>query len=100
MSNNSFWISEEGIKLRLQGLAEELGWRSFNGALRMSYEEAGFKELVWVTTVKFPIGIHRKGSTCRLCFSRNGKRYRVGQFIPRMPPHNHCECFWDVLVEA
>ena len=73
---------------------------TYNGALRMSYEEAGFKELVWVTNVQFPIGLHRKGSTCELCFSRSGKRYRVGQFLPRIPAHLNCKCYWDVLIEG
>jgi len=99
-SKESYWLSEEGIHLRLEGLANDLGWRTYNGALSMSYKEAGFKKLVWVTNIQFPIGLHRRGSTCKICFSRNGRVYRVGQFLPRIPVHNSCNCFWDVEVEV
>jgi len=98
MPDEEFWLSETGLELRLENLAHELGWKTYNGALQMSYAEAGFKEIFWVTTVQFPIGIHRKGSTCKLCFSRNGKRYRIGQFLPRIPAHPGCNCYWDVKL--
>ena len=100
MSKENYWLSEEGITLRLGDLAHDVSWRSYNGALQMSYEEAGFKELVWITNIQFPIGLHRKGSTCKLCFSRNGKRYRIGQFLPRQPVHPNCSCWFDVYIEA
>lgn len=86
-----FWLSEEGILIRLHDLAHDVNWRIYNGALQMSYKEAGFKVLVWVSAVD--------PTTCKYCLSQNGREYRVGQFLPRIPHHINCRCAWDISID-
>jgi len=83
-----FWDSEKGIALRLEDLAHELNWKVYNNALHMSFKEAGFKGLIWIATWVNNI-------PCKYCEGQHGRKYRVGQFLPRMPHHIKCKCLWD-----
>jgi len=84
---SEFWDTEKGLSVRLKDIAHDLAWRTYNGALKMSYEEAGFKTLEWITTFT-------KG-TCKYCERQHGRKYKVGQFLPRIPHHPDCKCIWD-----
>jgi len=86
-----FWLSEEGILIRLEDLAHDFSFKTYNGALKANFQEAGFKEFEWVTVID--------KDTCNYCDSQAGRRYRIGQFLPKMPAHIKCRCFWDVRME-
>jgi len=88
MSEGEFWDSDKGIALRLEDLAHELNWKVYNNALHMSFKEAGFKGLVWIAT-------YVNNIPCIFCDAHHGRKYRVGQFLPRMPHHIKCKCIWN-----
>lgn len=85
-----FWTSKEGILIRLEDLAHDFTFKVYNGATKAYFEDAGFKRFRWVTAVG--------RWTCKYCLNQNGREYKSGQFIPRIPVHIKCNCFWDILV--
>jgi len=90
-ATKEFWTSDEGILIRLDDLAHDFSFRVYNGALQGYFAESGFKRFVWVSALMT--------TTCKYCRGQNGREYRHGQFLPRMPSHQHCVCFWDILME-
>jgi len=87
----SFWLSKEGVTIRLEDLAHDFTMKSFNGALKGYFKDSGFKKFVWVSVVD--------EKTCTKCEARNGKEYKAGWFLPRIPVHPSCRCMWDILIE-
>jgi len=85
-----FWTSDEGIVIRMEDLAHDFTFRTYNGAMKGIFKDAGFKELIWVAVIT--------RGTCNYCDSQNGRRYNIGMFLPRMPAHPHCACGWDVRI--
>jgi len=90
-----FWSSEEGITIRLQDLSHDFTFKVFNGAIRGYAKDAGFKKFRWITSIN---NIAR-GVSCSYCKAQNGREYKSGQFLPKMPAHIGCDCFWDILME-
>ena len=91
MSEEDFWTSDEGILLRLEDLAGDFAFKTYNGALLGRFKEAGFSQLVWVGVEDDKI--------CDDCLDHAGRIYRSYGFLPRMPRHVHCRCLWDIFVE-
>jgi len=89
-----FWTSKEGILIRLEDLSHDFTFKVFNGAVRGYIKDAGFKKFGWVTSED---NIAR-GVSCEYCKRQNGKEYKVGQFLPKIPAHIGCDCFWDILI--
>lgn len=94
-ATEEFWTSEKGILVRLEDLAHDFVLRTYNGAVKGAFKEAGITRLKWITD----IDLRRRGGTCNICLYRHGKVYHTGMFLPRMPVHNHCKCGWDIKVE-
>jgi len=80
--SSDFWLSEQGIEVRLQDLAEAVTWETVNNATRLTGSEAGAKVFEWITEIG--------PETCNYCDSQSGRRYRIGQFIPQIPAHPNC----------
>jgi len=58
-----FWSSEEGIIIRLEDLAHDFTFKTYNHALKAYFKDAGFKRFRWVTAVgKW---------TCKYCLSQD-----------------------------
>lgn len=91
LSTPDFWTSDKGLLLRLDDLAESITWETVNNSLRILASEAGIKNFEWVTEIG--------PTTCDYCDAQSGRRYRVGQFMPRLPAHVSCRCHWDILTE-
>lgn len=87
----SFWTSDEGILLRLEDLAGDFTFKTYNGALLGNFREAGFSKLVWVGVEDDKI--------CEDCLDHVGRVYRSYGFLPKMPRHIKCRCLWDILME-
>jgi hypothetical protein len=88
--SEEFWSSEKGVLIRIEDLAHDFTFQIYNGALRGSFKDAGFRKFRWATTLD--------GSTCRYCWDQNGREYNAGMFLPRMPAHPKCRCLWDILI--
>lgn len=89
--SEQFWSSDEGILLRLEDLSHDFTFKTYNGALKGSFREAGFKSLMWVAVVD--------KSTCEECLGLNGNTYPAWGFLPKMPRHPHCRCMFDIFME-
>ena len=90
-----FWTSEQGVTIRLEDLAHDFVLRTYNGAVRGAFKEAGIKRLKWVTDIQ----LKKRGGTCQICLNRHDRIYNTGMFLPRMPVHNNCNCYWDAYME-
>jgi len=89
-----FWLSDEGILIRMEDLAHDFTFKVYNGALKGAFREAGIQEFIWVTD-------YTKGNIpCNYCDGQNGRPYTSGQFLPKMPAHNKCKCFWDARIKV
>jgi len=89
-----FWLSDKGILIRLEDLSHNFVFKVFNGATRGYVKGAGFKKFRWITSEE---NIAR-GVSCAYCIKQNRREYKVGQFLPKMPAHLGCDCFWDMLI--
>lgn len=90
--SEGFWSSDQGILMRLEDLSEAVVWQTFNNATQLVGSEAGATMFEWVSEID--------EKTCNYCDRQSGRRYRVGQFIPRIPAHPGCRCFWTVYFET
>ncbi|MCJ7762674.1 hypothetical protein MUP38_04370 [Candidatus Bathyarchaeota archaeon] len=90
--SESFWTSEAGFLLRLDMLSQDIVWRTINNSIQLIGGEAGVREFEWVTE-------YLDNEPCNYCDSQSGRRYRVGQFIPRIPAHTNCKCHWSMRLE-
>lgn len=86
-----YWTSEKGILLRLDMMAEFIVWRTVNNALQIYGSEAGAKYFRWVAELDDRV--------CPYCESQHDRQFRLGQFMPNLPVHPGCRCFWDVGFE-
>lgn len=84
-----FWSTPAGIAERVDMLAEALTWQTVNNAMQFYGSEAGAKETEWISAL-LP-------TTCPTCRNRDGKRYKLGQFVPKMPVHINCYCHWGII---
>ncbi len=94
-SIEEYWSSEDGILIRLEDLAHEFTFKTYNRALKGYFQDSGIRKLRWVTSMD---NLNR-GVSCSICEGRNGKVYKSSQFLPRIPVHIGCGCFWDVEVQ-
>lgn len=83
-----YWITDEGIDERIGMLADEVTFGTFNEAVTIEGKKMGYD----VYILK---GIW-DNRTCDWCSGSQGKQYRIGQFMPRIPHHPNCRCYWDI----
>jgi hypothetical protein len=86
---DEFWKSPLGIDRRLALFSEDFSYSVVNNSLQIY----GGANNVW--------GFEWEGQidnrTCNICDARIGRQYRLGQFIPSLPAHNHCRCNWRLI---
>lgn len=83
-----YWLTDEGIDERIEMLSEEVFFGTFNKAITVEGKKMGYELFV----IK---GIW-DNRTCDWCAEHNGQQYKAGQFMPDIPQHPGCRCFWDV----
>lgn len=89
--SEDYWKSDQGLAARIEMLAEQVIWKTFNGAMKAYAGESGIKQFEWVTQIDV--------RTCNYCDAQSGRRYRIGQFMPEIPAHPDCRCHWDIIIE-
>ena len=87
-----FWVSDAGIKIRFQYLAQLVVVRTYNKAIQVLSKELGIKQFEYTTM--------RDNRVCAQCSPYDGRRYRTGQFMPFIPRHPSCRCYFDLFMEA
>jgi len=83
--DTSFWISDEGIRLRTRMLAQFIVVRTQNRTLKKYGKEAGVKSLTFRTMP----------DACDLCLPYDGRVYRLNQYIKYIPVHPWCRCGYE-----
>jgi len=86
-----YWLTEAGLRIRLALLSHDLVWKAYNEVSLMNFKAWGAKEVVWTAEM-----IPRK--TCEYCQDNHGRKWRVGAFLPLMPAHANCKCYWDAVI--
>jgi len=89
--SSDYWRSPAGIDVRLKNLAEAAVYRAYNDALTR-YAPPSIWGFEWVTS-------YFGSPPCDYCDSQSGRRYRRGQFTPRIPNHVGCRCTWDIIYK-
>ena len=84
-----FWLTQEGLLTRLEMLAQGVAWSSFNNASLIGLKAMGITEVEWVADLD--------ERTCEYCEGQSGRRYVLGMFMPELPIHPNCRCFWDYV---
>ena len=87
-----FWLSDAGIKIRFEHLSQLVVVRTYNRALQMFSRQLGVKEFEFTTM--------RDAVVCSECEGYDANRYRAGQFMPFLPRHPKCRCYFDVFMGA
>jgi len=71
-------------------LSHDVVWSAYNRASYDTFKEFGVNIMEWVTE-----GDDR---VCPYCEEHEGREYRIGQFVPWLPAHVDCRCFWDTVI--
>ena len=87
-----FWLTTQGLFARLDMLAEGVAWKSFNDATVAGLKALGVSHVEWVADLD--------ERTCGYCIDQNGHRYVLGMFLPELPAHPNCRCYWDYAEEG
>lgn len=90
-SDGQDWNSPAGIRLRVSMLADYIEVRTVNHAVQVYAAEAGIDSLEWSSA--------EDEGVCEYCDSQQGRRYKIGMFMPDIPVHVGCRCQWDVIPE-
>jgi hypothetical protein len=95
-----FWKTWKGIQTRLADIAHNFTWGTFNAAtqqqlLVLEADEAVPPEdkgntLSWATM--------EDDKVCTLCQENAGDYDPAAPFLPTMPAHIDCRCWWDVIA--
>jgi len=91
--STDFWTSDEGILVRLEDLAWGLDTEVYNNAIQVHV-----KSNPVLPVVEFEYVTEGDERVCPDCDAFSGRRYRVGQFMPQLPRHPGCRCFWDLRL--
>jgi len=92
MSEEPYWLSDKGITVRLEDLAEHIAYRTYNNAIQVYASNSEVYSFEFVTA--------GDENVCAACDAFSGRRFRKGQFMPQIPLHPGCRCTWDVLVKG
>jgi hypothetical protein len=82
-----FWLTEEGLNTRLEMLAQGVAWSSFNNASLVALKAMGIEEAEWMG--------EEDDRTCEYCSEHIGEHYRLAAFMPELPTHVNCRCWWE-----
>lgn len=90
----NYWQSRQGIIRRMDGLAQDLNFRTVNNAVRVIAPTNGVQWLRWVTA-----GDDRVCPDC-IAASMGGRSgyYQVNWFMPAMPLHPGDRCQWEIIM--
>lgn len=80
--------------MRIDLLAQNLAWKSYNEAMQ---ETLRFEGVTWVEWVSDYTQDPARGP-CLYCDSQSGRRYHLGQFLPSLPHHPNCKCDWAPIL--
>ena len=101
MPVEDFWKSAKGLLARLADLAHHLTWSSVNTAIR---EQLAVVEDDYQTVTGEPSGRKLQWATmgddlvCDICEGNEGEYELDDDFLPTMPVHVNCRCYWEIVV--
>ena len=101
MPVEDFWKSLKGLLARLADLAHHLTWSSVNTAIQQQlavveddYQtvtgEPSGRKLYWTT-----MGDEK---VCDYCEGNEGEYEIDDPFLPMLPGHVSCRCYWEVIA--
>jgi hypothetical protein len=94
-----FWKSMKGILARLADLSHNLTWSTVNTAIQTQF---AIVEDDYQTTTGEPSGRKLSWATmddekvCDVCEGNEGEYDPSDEFLPDMPAHVVCRCWWEI----
>lgn len=88
---SAYWYTPEGITRRIEMLSESFTYKIVNNSLIVYGETYGIKRFRWITAADERV--------CPYCGTKEGRIYRVGQFLPPLPAHVACRCRWELMFD-
>ena len=95
-----YWKSLKGLLARLADLAHHLTWSSVNTAIK---EQFAVIEDDYQATTGEPSGRKLNWTTmgddlvCDICEGNEGEYELDDDFLPTMPAHVNCRCWWEII---
>ena len=81
----------EDLLVRLADIGDVIDVRRLpTGALQVYASIFERIEFEWVTQID--------ERSCDYCDSQSGRIYRFGQFMPEIPAHPNCRCYWRLII--
>ena len=93
-ATSGFWNTPAGILHSIDGLSQDLMFKTVNNAVKMVAPTNNISWMQWVTS--------EDDKVCQKCIdaSMGGNRgfYKVSWFMPKMPIHNKDRCQWALIM--
>ena len=89
---NDYWRGAEGIKRRIEMLAQHFTYQIVNNSLMFYGYSRGVTHVRWVTM--------EDERVCPICGPLEGRIYRKGQFMAPLPAHANCRCRWELIYDV
>lgn len=83
----AYWATQSGIMDRLGMLSQRAVYGIYNTVIRSGAKALGAKMLVYHT--------EQDDRVCMDCEPFEGREYNMGQFLPYIPRHPGCRCWWE-----
>lgn len=96
-----FWKSLKGLLARLADLSHNLTWSTVNTAIR---EQFAIVEDDYQTTTGEPSGNKLEwvsmgdDKVCPICEGNEGEYEPTDEFLPDLPAHVVCRCYWNIIA--
>jgi hypothetical protein len=96
MSAPDFWKTLKGLRARLADIAHHFTWSSLNTTVKETVavlepedpETGEPRKLLWVTM--------EDEKVCDYCNEQEGEYSFDDEFLPMIPGHVFCRCWWQI----
>ena len=88
----SWWQTVSGLKESAKLFSQNAVYSLYNAYIREGAKALGAKQLKYHTEPEMTAT-----GTCPYCQPFEGRIYNLGQFLPVVPRHPWCVCWWETL---
>jgi hypothetical protein len=95
-ATSGFWDTPAGILHSIDGLSQDLMFKTVNNAFKMVAQTNDISWMHWVD-----VEDDRECEKCLKCGNGGSQDhpgyYKVNYFMPKMPQHARCRCQWELI---
>jgi TPP-dependent pyruvate/acetoin dehydrogenase alpha subunit len=89
MSQSDYWTSEQGTIIRLEALAQDLVWGSYNETIVVLAPGVDPNSFLIYQTAE-------DEDVCEICDGNRGEYDFTETNLPDLPAHVNCRCEWYI----